>query len=108
MSEKIIKYIKINGLQYNALRDPQVYRRLAGEPVRVQVVVGGSRLADLKITDEKNVVLAETQLQAPGIFSHELRFDQAGVRIVTISARAGEQAEHINMRLDIMAHAWVG
>ena len=42
MSEKIIKYIKINGLQYNALRDPQAYRRLAGEHLRIQIAAGGA------------------------------------------------------------------
>ena len=41
MSTQIIKLIKINNLQYNALRDPQVYRRVAGESFRIQVAVAG-------------------------------------------------------------------
>lgn len=43
MEKTIIKFIIINNLQYNARRDPQVYRRVAGQPFRIRVG-GGSRV----------------------------------------------------------------
>jgi hypothetical protein len=108
MSEKIIKSIKINNLQYNALRDPQAYRRVAGEPFRIQVVVAGAGESAVTLTDEKGATLVTGKVQAPGTFSHELAFAQPGVRIVTVTAQHADHSESIDLRLDVMAHAWVG
>jgi len=108
MSEKIIKIIKINNLQYNVLRDPQVYRRVAGEPFRIQVVVAGAGESAVTLSDEKGATLVEGKVQAPGTFSHELAFAKPGVRIVTITARQADRSESLDVRLDAMAHAWVG
>lgn len=108
MLENIIKMIKINSLQYNTLRDPQVYRRVAGEPFRIQVVVAGRGPVQVTLTDEKGAGLAQGKVQAPGTFSHELTFAEPGVRIVTIAAQHADHSESRNMRLDVMAHAWVG
>lgn len=108
MSAQIIKFIKINNLQYNALRDPQVYRRVAGEPFRIQVVVAGSGESMVTLADEKGATLVTGKVQAPGTFSHELAFAKPGVRIVTVTAQHADHSESIDLRLDVMAHAWVG
>ncbi len=108
MSENIINMIKINNLQYNSLRDPQVYRRVAGETFRVQAVIAGSGAVQVTLTDEKGANLAQGSVQAPGTFSHELSFAKPGVRIVTITAKRADQQQSQNIRLDVMAHAWVG
>lgn len=108
MSAKIIKFIKINNLQYNALRDPQAYRRVAGETFRIQVVVAGAGESAVTLADEKGATLVVGKVQAPGTFSHELAFAKPGVRIVTVTARQAGRSESIDMRLDVMAHAWVG
>jgi len=100
--------IKINNLQYNTLRDPQVYRRVAGAAFRIQAVITGSGPAQVTLSDEKGASLAQVDVQAPETFSHELSFDQPGVRIVTITAQRADQSESQNIRLDVMAHAWVG
>ncbi|RPJ47808.1 MAG: hypothetical protein EHM16_04700 [Betaproteobacteria bacterium] len=108
MSDQIIKFIKINNLQYNTLRDPQVYRRVAGEALRIQVGVGGRGAVRVTLADEKGTNLVQGDVQAPGTFSHELTFARPGVRIVTIGAQHADRSESRDMRLDIMAHAWVG
>lgn len=108
MADKIIKFIKINNLQYNALRDPQVYRRVTGEPFRIQVVIDGAGEARVTLADEKGAMLVEGKVQAPGTFSHELAFAKPGVRIVTITAQHADRSESLDVRLDIMAHAWIG
>lgn len=108
MSDQIIKMIKINNLQYNALRDPQVYRRLAGEPFRIQVSVAGTDPVSVVLADERGVQLVQGNVQAPGTFSHELKFAKPGVRIMTITAQQADRSESRDLRLDVMAHAWVG
>jgi len=35
----LVKLVRLNGLQFNANRDPQVYRRAVGEPFRIQGLV---------------------------------------------------------------------
>lgn len=108
MSEQIIKFIKINNLQYNTRRDPQVYRRVAGTPFRIQVVVEGTGPVRVTLADEKGAPLAEGDVQAPGTFSHELAFAKPGVRIATITVQQADRSEAQDIRLDVMAHAWVG
>jgi hypothetical protein len=108
MSEKIIKLIKINNLQYNALRDPQVYRRVAGEPFRIQVGIAGSGTVRVTLADEKGACLVQGEVPAPGTFSHELTHARPGVRIVTITAQHADRSESQDVRLDSMAHAWIG
>ncbi len=108
MNENIINMIKINNLQYNTLRDPQVYRRVAGEAFRIQAIIAGSDPVQVTLSDEKGANLAQGDVQAPGTFSHELSFVKPGVRIVTITAQRADKQESQNIRLDVMAHAWVG
>jgi hypothetical protein len=108
MEETIIKFIIINNLQYNALRDPQAYRRVAGQPFRIQVGVGGSSRVHVTLADERGTMLAEGEVAAPGTFSHELTFAQPGVRIVTVTAQHPGRNESRDLRLDVMAQAWVG
>lgn len=108
MPEQIIKFIKINNLQYNALRDPQVYRRLAKQPFRIEAAVGGSGRVRVTLTDERGATLAEGEVAAPGTFSHELRFAQPGVRIITVHAQHADHGESRDLRLDVMAQAWKG
>jgi len=108
MEETIIKFIIINNLQYNALRDPQAYRRVAGQPFRIQVGVGGEGRVHVTLADERGALLAEGEVAAPGTFSHELTFAQPGVRIVTVTAQHPGRNESRDLRLDVMAQAWVG
>jgi hypothetical protein len=108
MEETIIKFIIINNLQYNALRDPQAYRRVAGQPFRIQVGVGGGGRVHVMLADERGATLTEGEVAAPGTFSHELTFAQPGVRIVTVTAQHPGRNESRDLRLDVMAQAWVG
>jgi hypothetical protein len=100
--------IKINNLQYNTGRDPQVYRRVAGQPFRIQVIVAGTGSAHITLADEKGASLVQGDVPAPGTFSHELTFAKPGVRIVTIIAELADRSESRDLRLDVMAQAWHG
>ena len=41
-TQKLVRQLKLNNLQYNALRDPAVYRRCANEPFRIQALLAGA------------------------------------------------------------------
>lgn len=108
MIRNIIKFIKINNLQYNPLRDPQAYRGVAGAALRIQVAIGSSGTTRISLADEKGALLAEGEVEGPGTFSHGLNWIRPGVRIVTITAQHADRSESRDVRLDIMAHAWIG
>ncbi|MEW5791317.1 MAG: hypothetical protein ACOY5C_08495 [Pseudomonadota bacterium] len=107
MSQKLIKMVKLNNLQYNANRDPQVYRRVAGHPFRVQLMLDGSGQANVELEAEGKVLCSKT-VALPGTFSCEVSFNTPGVRIANITVNAGGRSETVDLRLDVEAHVWVG
>ncbi|WMT48191.1 MAG: hypothetical protein RE468_06140 [Acidithiobacillus caldus] len=107
MSTKLIKMVKLNNLEYNPNRDPQVYRRVVGHPFRIQAFLGGSGKATVTVSCEGKT-LKESTLELPGNFSYELTFKDAGVRIVTLTVKNDNQSESRDLLLDTEAHAKVG
>lgn len=108
MNNPLIKMIKINSVQYNPNRDPQVYRRTVNEIFCIQAVLGGSGTARCALRDAKNKVIAEKAVALPGIFTHELSFSTPGIRLVTLSIEGNGQKSSRDLRLDVMEHEWVG
>lgn len=107
MSQKLIKLVKLNNLQYNANRDPQVYRRVVGHPFRLQLMLDGNGQAQVEVkTDEQT--LCSKSVNMPGTASCEFSFNTPGVRVATVSVSAGGKTENLDMRLDVEAHAWIG
>ncbi len=102
-----IKLVKLNNLQYNTNRDPQVYRRLPNETFHLEVHLQGSGSAKAKF-EADGKVLAEETVNLPGKFLSEFSFDEAGTRIGTLTVEAGGQTESQDLRLDVMTKAWVG
>ena len=105
---KLVKLVRLNGLQYNANRDPQVYRRVVGEPFRIQALMDAGAAARCTLQDATGQVLVSTDVPAGGTFSHDLKFDAPGVHIVTLVAARNGQSFAQDLRLDVLAHAWVG
>lgn len=105
---KLVKMVKLNGLQYNANRDPQVYRRCANEAFRIQAVLEGGGQVRCRLTDQRGAVIAEQTVAAPGTFTHELSFPTPGVRLVTLSVEAGDQRFAQDLRLDVLDQPWAG
>jgi hypothetical protein len=112
MNKPLIKMIKINNMQFNPNRDPQVHRRTVRENFRIQVVLdaadhnGGD--AHCTLHDENNRVLVEKTVTVPGTFDHELSFATPGVRLITLSVAGNGQQSSRDIRLDVLEHAWVG
>lgn len=108
MLKPLVRMVKLNGLQYNANRDPQAYRRAAGEPFRLEALLEGTGSAQCDVSDEQGRVLAEGKVARPGRFSCELKFDRPGSRLVTLRVTAGNERYLQTLRLDLTAHAWIG
>lgn len=106
--KKLVKLIKLNNLQYNANRDPNVFRRSVNESFRIQALVDGAGQAKCKITDVAGKVLAEKNIAIPGTFTHEVAFATAGTRIVTLTVEGSGESFSQDLRLDVMEHAWIG
>lgn len=112
MNKPLIKMIKINNVQFNSNRDPQVHRRTVREKFRIQVLLsasdGNGGEVRCILRDEENKVLAEQIVTAPGTFTHELSFATPGVRLITLSVESNGQQSSRDLRLDVLEHAWVG
>ncbi|MGH8737775.1 MAG: hypothetical protein ACREU5_04190 [Burkholderiales bacterium] len=108
MAKPLVRTVKLNGVQYNANRDPQVYRRVAGEAFRLEALLEGSGNAQCEVRDEQGGILAAGTLARPGRFSCELNFTQPGTRLVTLRVTGGDEQYAQTLRLDLMAHARIG
>ena len=107
-SHKLVKLIKLNNLQYNALRDPAVYRRCANEPFRIQALLAGKGEAHCTLSDQAGKVIVEKHIALPGMFDHEIAFSTPGVRVVTLAIEGNGEKFVQDLRLDVLEHAWVG
>lgn len=105
MQKPLVRMVKLNGLQYNANRDPQVYRRAAGEAFRLEALLDGAGEAECTVSDEHGGVLAEARVARPGRFVCALKFDRPGSRLVTLRVSAGESEFAQTLRLDALAPA---
>ena len=108
-SQKLVKLIKLNNLQYNALRDPAVYRRCANEPFRIQALLAGKEgEARCLLSDQAGKIIVEKRVALPGMFDHEIAFSTPGVRVVTLAIDGNGEKFAQDLRLDVLEHAWVG
>ena len=105
MQKPLVRMVKVNGVQYNANRDPQAYRRAAGEPFRIEALLEGAGQAQCTVSDEHGSALAQASVKRPGRFTCELRFDRPGSRLVTLRVSAGESEFAQTLRLDTLAPA---
>ena len=106
--KKLVKLVKLNNLQYNANRDPQVYRRLVGERFRIQAMLEGPGTVKCTVRDASSKSLVERDIAAPGTFTHELAYDRPGQYLVTLEVTRGDESFSQSLRLDVLDHAWIG
>lgn len=106
--KKLVKLLKLNNLQFNPNRDPQVYRRLPNEPFRIQAWLDGSGSAECKIADAAGRILGQASIDLPGVYTQEVSFPTAGARVVTLTVASGGESVSENLRLDVLDHAWIG
>jgi hypothetical protein len=60
------------------------------------------------LRDARGATLAAAEVAAGGTFVHELRFERPGVHVVTLTAERNGESFAQHLRLDVLAHAWIG
>ena len=75
---------------------------------RIEELLEGVGNAQCAVSDEQGRALAEGKVARPGRFSCELKFEQPGTRLVTLRVTGGNEHYVQTLRLDLMAHAWIG
>lgn len=103
----IIKLVSVNNLEYNANRDPQVYRRPVGENFRIQARIEGSGTAKAQFEVDGEVKCEKT-VSLPGKFDCQVSFDEAGTRNGSLVVEANGTTETRDIRLDVEEYAWIG
>ncbi|WP_017941163.1 MULTISPECIES: hypothetical protein [unclassified Thioalkalivibrio] len=104
---KLVKLVKLNNLQYNPNRDPEVYRRPINEEFRVQASLNGSGTAQCKFSVEGET-LCEGSVSLPGTFDCKFSYDTAGTRIGDLVIEGNGETFHEKIRIDVLEHAWIG
>lgn len=105
MRKPLVRLLKLNGLQYNANRDPQAYRRAVGEAFRIQALLDGEGDARCTVSDERGAALAAGNVARPGAFTAELRFEHPGSRLVTLKIEGDGETFVRTLRLDVLGSA---
>lgn len=104
----LVRYVKLNNLQYNANRDPQVYRRVAGEPFRIQAFLAGKGSAQCTLREASGAAIEAREVAPPGPFDVEVAYKEPGQHVVTLEVTRGSERFTQDLRLDVLEHAWVG
>jgi hypothetical protein len=100
-----VKLVRVNGLQYNRNRDPQAYRRTPGVPFRIQALTDGKGAVRITLRDADGAPLASADVDAPGTWTHEVRYDTPGTRLLQLEAARGGDRFSLDLRLDVEAPA---
>jgi hypothetical protein len=104
---KLVRQIKINHLEYNPNRDPQVYRRAPRQPFRIEVHLGGTGKARAKI-EVGSAIYCNRSLDLPGVYTCEIVFDRPGTRLARFTVEGAGESYQRDLRLDVLEHEWVG
>lgn len=104
---KLVKIIKLNNLQYNPNRDPEVYRSVPNKAFRIQAVLGGTGKAKAKLEVDGGVPCTQS-LDLPDTFTCEIAFDTPGTRVATLTIDGAGENYVQDLRLDVREHEWIG
>lgn len=102
-----IKSLRLNKLEYNANRDPAIYRRVVGKPFDIQAQIIGSGSVEVSASADGKVCCQRT-LTLPGVFQDSITFDSPGTRVLTLVIKGTSETVTRELRLDTLAHAWAG
>lgn len=104
---KLVKLVKLNNLQYNANRDPEIYRRIPNKPFRIQALLSGTGNARAMVEIDGKMPCNQS-IDLPGTFTCELSFDTPGIRMATLVVEGMGESYRQSLRLDVMPHEWIG
>lgn len=102
---KLVKMVRLNGLEYNVNRDPEVYRRGVGEDFALQLWLGGLGDARVTLSIADGTVLHDVKVPRGRSSTLHVRFDTPGSRVATLEISAGAERHVQDLRLDVVAPA---
>ncbi len=105
--KKLVKLVKLNNLQYNMNRDPEVYRRAVNEEFRVQALLDGEGTAKARFVVDGETK-CEKSVSLPGTFECKLAYDKPGTYVGTLVVEGNGETFTQELRLDVREHAWIG
>ncbi|MDH3326020.1 MAG: hypothetical protein OEM38_04800 [Gammaproteobacteria bacterium] len=100
-----IKIIKLNNVQYNSNRDPQVFRRVVNKPFRLQVFLGGTGNANVSLTTGDNTLSQQT-VTLPGTFDCNVEFATAASHLGTVNVEVNGETYKDYVRFDVTDTPW--
>ena len=104
---KILKLVKLNNLQYNPNRDPNVYRRSVNKEFRLQAILDGTGSAKgIFLIDGKP--RCESAINLPGTFECKFKFPKAGTHVGELVIEGNGETYHQNIRIDVTEYDWIG
>lgn len=104
---KLVKLVKLNNLQYNVNRDPNVYRRPVNKDFRLQALLDGRGTAKCLFT-VNGETKGETTVNLPGTFECTFNYPKAGSYVGKLSIEGNGETYHQDIRIDVVEHAWIG
>lgn len=105
--ENPIKHIKLNNLEYNPNRDPQIYRKVVNKPFSLQVDLAGSGNATVSLIVDGETI-AESTVKLPGRFEANPTFDTAGTRVGKLLVSQNGDSFETYLRFDVLEEAYHG
>ena len=100
-----ISIIKLNNVQYNSNRDPQVFRRVINSPFRLQVYLTGTGSANVSLTTADKTLAQET-VNLPGVFDCNVEFDTAASHLGTVNVELNGETHKDYVRFDVTETPW--
>ncbi|MDH5545640.1 MAG: hypothetical protein OEZ43_08610 [Gammaproteobacteria bacterium] len=101
---KLVRSIRLNNLEYNVNRDPQIYRRLINQEFRLTVMLDGSGEAQVSFfVDGKN---EQQKFQLPGKFDYRFSFGSEGSRTGIVQIQKDNEKLEYTLRLDTLEEHW--
>lgn len=104
---KLVKLVKLNNLQYNANRDPNVYRRPVNQAFRLQALLGGQGSAKCSFTVDGESKCDAT-VNLPGTFECKFSYKTPGSYVGKLSIEGSGETYSQDIRIDVVEHAWIG
>jgi len=104
---KLVRLLKLNGLEYNVNRDPQVYRRVTGKPFRFEALLDGTGTADVRFIVAGKTV-HESIARLPDRLDFTVSFETPGIRVGELLIESTDARYERYIRLDVEEKEWTG
>lgn len=104
---KLVKLVKLNNLEYNPNRDPNVYRRPINKEFRLQALLDGKGDAQCSFSLDGKEICQDT-VSLPATFECKFSQKSAGSYLGKLSIKGNGETYDQDLRIDVTEHEWIG